>query len=56
MPLRGTYYKNDKTRAGTWIDGSFNHPYFNEQQTVFSIDTTNKVRKEDGLKISRETI
>jgi len=51
MPLRGTYFKTDKTQAGTWINGSFNHPYFAEQQTVFRIDTTKKVREEDALRI-----
>jgi len=42
--------------GGTWINNSFNQPYFDESTTAFSVNTSQKIKKEDGLKITRDTL
>jgi len=57
VPLRGTFYKSQNgLTGGTWINRSFGQPYFNESTEAFSVNTREKVKKEDGLKISRDTL
>jgi len=57
VPLRGTFYKSQNgLTGGTWINNSFGQPYFAESTTAFSVNKSQKVKKEDGLKISRETL
>ena len=55
--MRGTFYKSQNgLTGGTWINRSFGQPYFNESTEAFSVNTREKVKKEDGLKISRDTL
>ena len=52
--MKGTFYKSANF-CGTWFNDNLNVPFFSQDSTVFTV-TSSKINKDDGLKISKDTL
>lgn len=52
---RGTCFRNS-THCGTWFNPALNQPLFNEDECAFEINKNKKIRDEDRLAITKNTL
>ena len=57
VPLRGTFVKTQNgSMAVTLISNHNNQPFINETVSAFSVNPDKKIKKEDALVITRDTL